>query len=72
MRSGVREGQRRGNALELNGVDSEGLDPTAIKRFCPPINVSRHARYPALGGSLPRRAGTVRPDAVAWGYPTPR
>ena len=28
----------------------------------------RDSRYPVLGGFLQRRGGTVRHDAVAWGY----
>ena len=64
----VRESQRRVNALQLNGVDSEWLDTAAVKRFCPPIDVSPSARYPVLGATLQRRAGTARHDAVAWGY----
>ena len=64
----VREAQRRVNALRLNGVDSDWLDTAAIKRFCPPLNVGQEARYPILGGTLQRRAGTARHDAVAWGY----
>ena len=64
----VREAQRRVNALRLNGVDSDWLDTAAIKRFCPPLNVGQDARYPILGGTLQRRAGTARHDAVAWGY----
>lgn len=64
----VREGRRRVNALQLNGVDSEWLDTAAIKHFCPPIDVSANARHPVLGGTLQRRAGTARHDAVAWGY----
>ena len=64
----VREAQRRVNALRLNGVDSDWLDTAAIKRFCPPLDVGQEARYPILGGTLQRRAGTARHDAVAWGY----
>ncbi|MGL5837570.1 MAG: sarcosine oxidase subunit beta family protein [Sphingorhabdus sp.] len=64
----VREGQRRVNALQLNGVDSEWLDTAQVKAFCPPLDVSSDARYPVLGGTLQRRAGTARHDAVAWGY----
>ena len=66
--SDVREGQRRVNALQLNGVESEWLDTAAVKRFCPPIDVGAGARYPVLGATLQRRAGTARHDAVAWGY----
>ncbi len=64
----VREAQRRVNALQLNGVDSEWLDASAVKAVCPPLDVSPDARYPVLGGTLQRRAGTARHDAVAWGY----
>ncbi len=64
----VREAQRRLNALQLNGVDSEWLDADAVKAFCPPLDVSPAARYPVMGATLQRRAGTARHDAVAWGY----
>lgn len=64
----VREAQRRVNALRLNGVDSEWLDRDAVKAFCPILDVSPTARYPVMGGTLQRRAGTARHDAVAWGY----
>ena len=39
-----------------------------VKKFCPIINTSPDIRYPVLGGTLQRRAGTARHDAVAWGY----
>ena len=64
----VREARRRVNALQLNGVDSEWLNTAGVKAFCPPLDVSPDARYPVLGGTLQRRAGTARHDAVAWGY----
>lgn len=64
----VREGQRRVNALQLNGVDSEWLSLAQVKAFCPPLDVAPDARYPVMGGTLQRRAGTARHDAVAWGY----
>ena len=64
----VREGQRRVNALQLNGVDSEWLETAEVKRFCPRLDVSPSARHPVLGATLQRRAGTARHDAVAWGY----
>ena len=64
----VREAHRRVNALSLNGVDSEWLDVEQVKQFCPPLDTSPHARYPVMGGTLQRRAGTARHDAVAWGY----
>src|SRR5438270_9072889 len=66
--SDVREGRRRGNANRLNGIDAEWLDPAAVKRFCPVLDVSPDARYPVLGATLQRRGGVARHDAVAWGY----
>jgi sarcosine oxidase subunit beta len=64
----VREGQRRVNALRLNGIDSEWMTPEQIKEFCPIINVSKDVRYPIMGGTLQRRGGVARHDAVAWGF----
>src|SRR5438270_3102454 len=64
----VREGMRRVNANRLNGIDAEWLDPAAVKRFCPVLDVSPDARYPVLGATLQRRGGVARHDAVAWGY----
>lgn len=64
----VREAKRRVNALALNGVDSEWLDRDGVAAFCPIINISQGARHPVAGGTLQRRAGTARHDAVAWGY----
>ena len=64
----LRELSRRVNANRLNGVDSEILTPAEIKEFCPILNTSKDARYPVLGASLQRRGGTVRHDAVAWGF----
>lgn len=64
----VRAGKRLVNALNLNGVDSEWLDPQAVKDYCPVVSISPEARYPVLGATLQRRGGTARHDAVAWGY----
>ena len=60
--------QRHIHANRLNGVDNEWLTPEEAKEFCPPLNISRGARYPVMGASLQRRGGTARHDAVAWGY----
>ncbi len=65
--SDVREAQRRTHALRLNGIDSEWLDAGEVKEFCPIINISQDVRYPIMGGTLQRRGGTARHDAVAWG-----
>jgi sarcosine oxidase subunit beta len=66
--SDIREGVRRAGANRLNGIDAEWLDPAAVKRFCPIINIATDARYPVLGATLQRRGGVARHDAVAWGY----
>jgi len=60
--------KRHVHANRLNGVDNEWLTPEQAKEFCPPLNISRNARYPVVGATLQRRGGTARHDAVAWGY----
>ena len=60
--------KRHIHANRLNGIDNEWLTPEQAKEFCPPLNISRHARYPVVGAALQRRGGTARHDAVAWGY----
>ena len=64
----VRDLKRRTHANRLNGIDAEYLNTEEVKKFCPIINTSPDIRYPVLGGTLQRRAGTARHDAVAWGY----
>ena len=58
---------RRGNAMRLHGVDAELLDEAAVRRMLPMLDYE-NARFPIRGGLLQRRGGTVRHDAVAWGY----
>lgn len=64
----VRDSIRRVEANRLNGIDAEWLTPRQVKEFCPIIDISPQARYPVLGATLQRRAGTARHDTVAWGY----
>ncbi|EKE44850.1 sarcosine oxidase subunit beta [Oceaniovalibus guishaninsula JLT2003] len=64
----VQSFQRHVHSNRLNGVDNRWLTPEEAKRFCPPLNISRDARYPVMGAALQMRAGTARHDAVAWGY----
>ncbi|MDE2252190.1 MAG: sarcosine oxidase subunit beta family protein [Gammaproteobacteria bacterium] len=59
---------RRGNALRLAGIDAELLDLRALERFAPELEPRRRRRFPIRGALLQRRGGTVRHDAVAWGY----
>ncbi|MBO9403356.1 sarcosine oxidase subunit beta family protein [Shimia sp. R9_3] len=59
--------RRRGNAMILNGSDAELLDAEGVRAMYPFLNFE-NARFPIRGGLLHRRGGTVRHDAVAWGY----
>ncbi|MCI5095710.1 MAG: sarcosine oxidase subunit beta family protein [Rhodobacteraceae bacterium] len=59
--------RRRGNAMILNGSDAELLDTNGVRAMYPFLNFD-NARFPIKGGLLHRRGGTVRHDAVAWGY----
>ncbi len=58
---------RRGNAMRLHGVDAELLDVEGARRLAPFLDFD-NARFPIQGGLLQARGGTVRHDAVAWGY----
>ena len=58
---------RRGNAMRLQGVDAELLDARDVRRMLPFLDFD-NARFPIRGGLLQPRGGTVRHDAVAWGY----
>jgi sarcosine oxidase subunit beta len=58
---------RRGNAMHLAAVDSELLDREQVRAMVPGLDLD-NARFPIKGGLLQRRGGTVRHDAVAWGY----
>ena len=58
---------RRGNAMRIDGVDAELLDRESVREMYPFFDYE-NARVPINGGLLQRRGGTVRHDAVAWGY----
>jgi heterotetrameric sarcosine oxidase beta subunit len=58
---------RRGNAMRLSGVDAELIDRDAVRKLVPYLDYD-NARFPVHGGLFQRRGGTVRHDAVAWGY----
>jgi sarcosine oxidase subunit beta len=60
--------RRHIHSNRLNGIDNEWLTAEQAKAFCPPLNISREARYPVVGAALQRRGGVARHDAVAWGY----
>lgn len=58
---------RRGNAMLLNGSDAELLDRDQLRAMVPFLNFD-NSRFPIKGALFHRRGGTVRHDAVAWGY----
>jgi methylglutamate dehydrogenase subunit A len=58
---------RQGNAMRLHGVDAELLDGRQVRTMAPFLNFDS-ARFPIRGALLQRRGGTVRHDAVAWGF----
>jgi glycine/D-amino acid oxidase-like deaminating enzyme len=59
---------RRGNIMRLNGIDAELLDRGEVQKLLPYLDYSKDARFPIWGAIHQPRAGTVRHDAVAWGY----
>jgi sarcosine oxidase subunit beta len=64
----VREGMRRVNANQLNGVDAQWLTPAEVKKLVPILNISEDLRYPVLGATFQPRAGIAKHDHVAWAY----
>jgi len=59
---------RRGNAMRLAGIDAELLDLPALEHYVPELQPRCARRFPILGALVQHRGGTVRHDAVAWGY----
>jgi methylglutamate dehydrogenase subunit A len=58
---------RRGNTMRIGGVDAELLDREAVRKLVPSLDFNNE-RFPIYGGLFQKRGGTVRHDAVAWGY----
>lgn len=58
---------RRGNSMLLSGADAVLLDQKGVRDQYPFLDFN-NARFPIKGGLWQPRAGTVRHDAVAWGY----
>ena len=58
---------RRGNAMFLAGADAEYATADQLRAELPFLDFD-NARFPIKGGLFQRRGGTVRHDAVAWGY----
>lgn len=58
---------RRGNTMLMAGADAVLLDAQGVRDQYPFLDFE-NARFPIKGGLWQPRAGTVRHDAVAWGY----
>ncbi|MBW5434044.1 sarcosine oxidase subunit beta family protein [Bradyrhizobium canariense] len=58
---------RRANAMRLAGVDAAFIDREQVRSMLPFLDYET-SRFPIQGGLLQGRGGTVRHDAVAWGY----
>jgi heterotetrameric sarcosine oxidase beta subunit len=58
---------RRANLMRLAGADAEAVSREQVRSLVPLVDLD-NGRYPVLGGFLQRRGGTVRHDAVAWGF----
>jgi methylglutamate dehydrogenase subunit A len=58
---------RRANLMRVLGVDAEALSREQVRALVPLVDLD-NGRFPVLGGFLQPRGGTVRHDAVAWGY----
>jgi sarcosine oxidase subunit beta len=60
--------QHKVNWLACNGVDGEIISRDEVRRMVPLLNMGENARHPVLGAFLQRRGGTIRHDAVVWGF----
>ena len=64
----VREGKRRVNANQLNGLDAQWLEAEEVGELVPILDVTDRPRYPVLGGTFQPRGGIAKHDYVAWGF----
>src|SRR6202049_3071865 len=53
---------------QLLGVNSRIIDPEAIGKLVPSLNLTRSTRYPVLAALYHPPGGIIRHDAVVWGY----
>jgi sarcosine oxidase subunit beta len=60
--------EERAEVNRLCGIDSRVIGPDEIERLVPPMNLSQEAAYPILGALYHPPGGTIRHDAVVWGF----
>jgi sarcosine oxidase subunit beta len=64
----VRTMRWRAEVNKLQNIDSNVIGPDEIKLLAPSLDTSGNPRYPILGALYHPPGGTVRHDAVVWGY----
>lgn len=58
----------RSEVNKLQNVDSSVIGPDEVKKLAPSLDTSTNPRYPILGALYHPPGGTIRHDAVVWGY----
>jgi sarcosine oxidase subunit beta len=66
--SALRTMRWRAEVNKLQDIDSSVIGPAEVKALAPSLDVSDAPRYPILGALYHPPGGTVRHDAVVWGY----
>ncbi|MBA3432371.1 MAG: FAD-dependent oxidoreductase [Actinobacteria bacterium] len=66
--SSLRTMRWRAEVNKLEDIASEVIGPDEIKQLVPYLDTSGDARYPILGALYHPPGGTIRHDAVVWGY----
>lgn len=66
--SALRTMNWRAEVNKLQGIDSSVIGPAEIEKLAPSLDVSTDPRYPILGALYHPPGGTIRHDAVVWGY----
>ena len=60
--------KHKANWLNCNGVDGEIISAERVRKMLPRMNTQDNPRFSVKGAFLQERGGTIRHDAVAWGY----
>ena len=66
--SALRTMRWRAEVNKLQAIDSSLIGPDEVKKLAPSLDVSSGTRYPILGALYHPPGGTIRHDAVVWGY----
>jgi sarcosine oxidase subunit beta len=66
--SALRTMRWRAEVNKLQNIDSSVIGPDEVKRLAPSLDTSSNPRYPIMGALYHPPGGTIRHDAVVWGY----